>query len=262
MGSSTPSPASITPGAFGALLARYPSVIAAVSQAKGAKPGQETLVQLDTFRYTEAPATFSRTAGRAMTKPDVVKLVEWKLRHGKFRPTLMKLVESNSPEAVEELAKEAVSKYRSKVAETKGGVRLAGHVEAALAAIKVLSAMKGIGPATASLLAAVHFPKECIFFGDEAYAWLAGGPSHAAPSKYNIKEYEGVARGMVQLLQRLPGEYGAQDVEQVAYVLMYDKKQPAANQSRNGKKRKEPPTDAAAVSSGGGVRRSSRHKSS
>ncbi|CAK7228248.1 hypothetical protein SBRCBS47491_006841 [Sporothrix bragantina] len=290
MCSSTTSPANITAEAFGKLLARYPSVIAAVSEAKGAKPGQKTLAELDTFRYTKAPATYSSTDGGAMTKSDVVKLVEWKLRHGKFRPTLMKLVESNSESAVEATVEEAVAKYRSTVAEIKGGVKLSGHVEAALAAVKVLSTMRGIGPATASLLAAVHFPKECIFFSDEAYAWLAGGSSHSPPSKYNIKEYEDVARGMVQLLRRLPDEYGAQDVEQVAYVLMYDKTAPlagkskeaakepapakalkketappakltAAKQSQESKKRKVPPTEAA-VSSSDSVRRSSRHKSS
>ncbi|CAK7197371.1 hypothetical protein SEUCBS139899_000017 [Sporothrix eucalyptigena] len=220
--SSTASPSTISAETFAELLGRYPDVIAAVSESKGVKPGQKSLVELDAFRYKTAPSIFGRPDGRPMVQEDVLTLVSWKLRHGKFRPTLMKLVESNSPAVVKKTVEDAVKAYRSTADKKKG-------VEAALDAVKILSTLKGIGPATASLLAAVHFPKECIFFSDEAYAWLCGGASHSAPSKYNAKEYEEVARGMVKLLQRLPDEYGAQDVEQVAYVVMHDKKtQPAA----------------------------------
>ncbi|CAK7273803.1 hypothetical protein SEPCBS119000_005844 [Sporothrix epigloea] len=299
MVSSSLTPASISAEAFGALLARYPGVIAAVSEAKGARPGQKSLAELDAFRYSEAPSLFGRSGGRAMTKPDVLSLVDWKLRHGKFRPTLMKLVSSNDALLTQTVVEMAVSRYRSTIsknsedaADVGDSRKLAGHVEAALAAVKEVSALKGVGPATASLLVAVHFPETCIFFSDEAYAWLAGGPRQSAPSKYNLKEYADVARGMIQLLQQLPNEYGAQDVEQVAYVLMHDEKarstgeenlagKPTTNPSIKGttktttpakptaaksfpesRKRKDPPTDAVApLPSLDGPRRSSRHKS-
>ncbi|CAK7269510.1 hypothetical protein SEPCBS57363_003636 [Sporothrix epigloea] len=294
MGSSQLSPVGISAETFGALLARYPNVIATVSEAKGAKPGQKTFAELDSFRYSEAPSIFGRAGGRAMTKADVQKLVEWKLRHGKFRPTLMKLVSSNDDQSTKTLIETAVTTYRTivveKLAESKGSHKLTGHVEAALAAVKDVSALKGVGPATASLLMAVHFPKTCIFFSDEAYAWLAGGSGHSAPSKYNLKEYGDVAQGMVRLLRRLPDEYGAQDVEQVAYVLMYDEKTKlaaggqmateatasakasgmvttpplkslAVKTSQGSRKRKEPPTNVALVSTSNGPRRSGRLKS-
>ena len=216
----------------------------------------------------------------------------------------MKLVEANDATAVETTIERAMKEYCSTVAAAADdrGKKLAGHVEAALAAVKVLSTMRGIGPATASLLAAVHCPDECIFFSDEAYAWLVGGgPLYSQPQKYNMQEYESVARAMVQLRRRLPVEYGAQDIEQVAYVLMYDRKtQPAsaappaaattatvknvakgaaarakaptskavkeakstqAKQSQESRKRKERPAETDEASSKN-VRRSSRHKSS
>lgn len=138
----------------------------------------------------------------------------------------MKLVESNSPAVVKKTVEDAGKAYRDAVGRKgqTGPKKLAGHPEAALSAVKILCNLKGIGPATASLLVAVHFPNEAIFFSDEVYAWLCGGASHSPPSKYNAKEYEDVARDMVKLLNRLPEQYGAQDVEQVAYVVMYDKK--------------------------------------
>ncbi|KAL1903599.1 hypothetical protein Sste5346_000228 [Sporothrix stenoceras] len=215
--SSIPSPDDITVEAFAEYLGRYPEIIAAVSEAKGGKPGQSSLLELDEFRYVTAPATFGGMGGRRrdMNRKDVLKLVEWKLRHGKFRPTLMKLVESNPSQLVQDSIQTAMGKY-------------AGHKFSAKRSVKMLCDLKGIGPATASLLVAAHYPKQTIFFSDEAYAWLAGGPSYNPPSKYNHKEYEDLMDASWQLIQRLPEEYGAQDIEQVAFVIMYDKKNGAA----------------------------------
>jgi hypothetical protein len=45
-----------------------------------AKPGVLTLEELDKFRYVDAPAQFSKTAGgQTLALVDVQKLVEWKL---------------------------------------------------------------------------------------------------------------------------------------------------------------------------------------
>lgn len=42
-------------------------------------PTNPTLVQLDYFRYIDAPAAFSKETGRTMALEDVKKLVDWKL---------------------------------------------------------------------------------------------------------------------------------------------------------------------------------------
>ena len=94
-----PPPNVISESAFIAALARYPAVIKAVSEAKcklslsipqldalansTAKPGQQTLAELDQFRYVSAPARFGLAGGEtsreAMSLDDVKTLVAWKL---------------------------------------------------------------------------------------------------------------------------------------------------------------------------------------
>jgi hypothetical protein len=49
--------------------------------------------------------------------------------------------------------------------------------------------LKGIGPATASLLLAVHDPSNVIFFSDELYRWLLHDGKKVSP-KYTAKEFE------------------------------------------------------------------------
>lgn len=69
----------------------------------------------------------------------------------------MKLVSSNDPETVKDTIGKAVSLYRDK-SDVSG-------------ALQILTQLKGIGPATASLLLAVHDADKVIFFADEAFYW-------------------------------------------------------------------------------------------
>ncbi|MDA4133776.1 MAG: hypothetical protein OK454_11745, partial [Thaumarchaeota archaeon] len=103
-------------------------------------------------------------------------------RHGKFRPTLMKLVSSNDPSLVQETIQQAIRAYRSAPPSSSSSSR-------ASAALEILTRLKGIGPATASLLLAVHFPAEAPFFADEAMLWLCCGGKKDTVIKYNAKEY-------------------------------------------------------------------------
>ncbi|KAK1595722.1 uncharacterized protein LY79DRAFT_667702 [Colletotrichum navitas] len=189
---------------FQQLLANYDSLIDSISTSKGAKAGQKTLQELDQFRFVDAPALFSQDEPkRAMNHDDVECLVDWKLRHGKFRPTLMKLVSSNDSSAVQDTVKKAIDNYRD-MADLS-------------AALNVLTTMKGIGPATASLILAVHYPEKVLFFSDEAYYWLCN-KGQKASLKYNMKEYEHLNSQAGKLLKRLG--VGAMEVEKVAYVLL------------------------------------------
>lgn len=147
-----------------------------------------------------------------MTLDDVVLLVEWKLRHGKFRPTLMGLATSNSAALARKTIAAAIQAYR-RAAEPSD----AGSVAAAL---KELTKLRGIGPATASLLLSVHDPDRVIFFSDEAFYWLCGGGGGGGrfgSIKYNNKEYDALRKRAGELVKRLG--VSATDVEKVAYVL-------------------------------------------
>lgn len=117
----------------------------------------------------------------------------------------MKLVSSNEESLVEDTATSALDIYSKKAD--------------ASAAIDVLTRLRGIGPATASLLLAVHDPQNVIFFADEAFYWLCnqGKRDHI---KYNAKEYKELHESSQKLAKRLGVK--AIDVERVAYVLLND----------------------------------------
>ncbi|KAF6837755.1 DUF1479 domain protein [Colletotrichum plurivorum] len=210
------SPDKISGAEFKQLFENYEPLINSISASKGAKPGQKTLQELDGFRFVEAPALFSQdNPKRAMNHDDIKLLVDWKLRHGKFRPTLMKLVSSNDSSTAEETVKDGIEAYHD-----------ASDLESAL---KLLTKLKGIGPATASLLLSVHYPERVLFFSDEAYYWLCN-KGQKASLKYNMKEYESLSTEARKLMRRL--SVSAMDVEKVAYVLLRQEGplvRPAAN---------------------------------
>lgn len=117
----------------------------------------------------------------------------------------MKLVSSNEESFVKNTVTSALDIY-SKEAD-------------ASAAIDALTRLKGIGPATASLLLAVHDPQNVVFFADEAFYWLCnhGKRDHI---KYNAKEYKELHEKSQKLAKRLSVK--AIDIERVAYVLLND----------------------------------------
>lgn len=115
----------------------------------------------------------------------------------------MKLVSSNDSSTVEATVKEGIEAYHD-----------AADLENAL---KVLTKLKGIGPATASLLLSVHYPGRVSFFSDEAYYWLCN-KGQKASLKYNMKEYESLSVEARKLMKRLG--ISAMDLEKVAYVLL------------------------------------------
>ncbi|KAI8955077.1 hypothetical protein F4801DRAFT_419445 [Xylaria longipes] len=199
-------PGNITRSRFSELLSRYASLIRSISLGKAPKAGQPSLLELDEYRYGVALVTFrSDKPRRQMEHDDVKKLVDWKLRHGKFRPTLMKLVSSNDEETVKKTIQEAMAQYWLDNNVTK--------------AIDAIAKLRGIGPATASLLLSVHDSDRVIFFSDEAYWWLCCG-GQKSPIKYNVKEYQQLNIAAGKIAKRL--QVGATDIERVAYVVMKD----------------------------------------
>ncbi|KAB5549958.1 hypothetical protein GE09DRAFT_1174693 [Coniochaeta sp. 2T2.1] len=199
-----PSADEISAADFKAYLDKYEDCIEAISASKASKPGDKTLAQLDKYRYGDAIDEFSGEKPKKQMELDHVKtLVQWKLRHGKFRPTLMNLVSSNPPDFVKQTVKDASDSY------TKNSD--------AAAALAILTKLKGIGPATASLLLAVLDPDRVIFFADEAFYWLCcGGKKESI--KYNAKEYQALSEEARKLCKRL--KVKAVDVERVAFVIM------------------------------------------
>lgn len=92
--------------------------------------------------------------------------------------------------------------------------------------MKTLTELKGIGPATASLLLSVHAPGQVPFFSDELFRWTMWDESGKPGGwqrviKYSAKEYEALVKRVAKLVERL--DVRAVDAEKVAWVLGKEK---------------------------------------
>ncbi|KAI9748034.1 MAG: hypothetical protein M4579_007328 [Chaenotheca gracillima] len=204
--------------AFKSILTRYGEVISSLS--KPSSSGADSLEQLDQWRFDELPKEVAQRTiehGQAwLEQTEVEDLIKWKLKHGKFRPRLTQLVASNPSSTTTSTTKDAFKTYTNDTTSSP------------LPAITKLSSLKGIGPASASLLLAVFDPLSVPFFSDECFRWLmfesaTKGKGWDRPIKYDVKEYRILVERVGELRDRLRKESGedvsAADVEKVAYVL-------------------------------------------
>ncbi|XP_058621458.1 uncharacterized protein zgc:112496 isoform X1 [Onychostoma macrolepis] len=162
---------------------KYWTVVEAKSAVKGKTSGK--LLQLDRwFEFLQAhtknnflhsvrfqeelPAAISARSERFLTHAELVKIMEWKLTKGKFRPRLKQLIGSNSEEAVQSSTSKAF-----------------GLLPDVQAAITELCKLKGVGPATASAVLAAGAPGEVAFMADEAVESIA----ELRPVEYTAKHY-------------------------------------------------------------------------
>lgn len=213
-------------------LSCIPSTTVPPDTAVASRPDRSALCQLDDFRHDGALA--GNPPARRIGLDDVKTLVHWKLlvphpspcvlgarltawwrrQRGHFRPRLLALVASNPAARLRQVVDGALQGYWAD-----------GDVAKATQA---LCALRGVGPATASLLLAVSHPERVVFFSDEAFFWLCAG-GRPVPLRYSAAEYAALSRAAVQVADRL--SVPVVDVEKVAYVLMQPSSAPAASPS-------------------------------
>jgi hypothetical protein len=152
----------------------------------------------------------------------------------------MKLVSSNDAGFVKDTIQNAIKHYRDK--------------SDAAGTLDVLTQLKGIGPATASLLLAAHDPDNVVFFADEAFYWLCCNASKAS-IKYNLKEYKELNVRAQALARRL--DVKAVDIERVAFVLM--RESPSNAPARTAR---PPPAESPAPAESTGRKQPAKRKSS
>jgi len=116
----------------------------------------------------------------------------------------LKLAESNSEDDIKKVTLEAFETYKN------GGFNVTK-------AINKLTTLRGIGPATASLLLSVHDAAKVVFFGDEVFQWICHD-GKKVPIKYNLKEYEELVSSSRKIIDRLAVD--ARNVEKVGFVLV------------------------------------------
>jgi peptidoglycan hydrolase CwlO-like protein len=208
---------------FREILARYPSTVPA------------PLKDLDVFRYDTLPAQLaSAPKGSALEKASLKSLVEWKLcatplstcrlksnprsKHGTFRPTLLGLVDSNDAKLVRSTTTPIFDLMRD-----TEPIRI-NQAASMTTGLKFLAQLRGVGPATASLVLSVLAPDWCPFFSDELYRWCVWDESNTGKGRgwkrkitYTDKQYRVLFNKVLDARERLGVQ--AVEMEKVAWVL-------------------------------------------
>ena len=115
--------------------------------------GGPRLVQLDAWYHDELPGLLAARSPTWLTLDELVEVVQWKMHRGTYRARNLALVRQNTPAVVE-----AASRAAFEAMPHPG------------TPITRLSALKGVGPATASAVLAATRPDLYPFFDDVAAA--------------------------------------------------------------------------------------------
>ena len=119
--------------------------------------GSKRLPTLDSWYREELPSTIQSRQPSLLKLDELVKLTEWKMARGVWRQRNLILVRSNAPDLVEKTSQDALS-----------------SIPDAKRPISILSRLSGVGPATASAVAAAAAPDIYPFFDDLVAAQIDG----------------------------------------------------------------------------------------
>ncbi|POM58444.1 Hypothetical protein PHPALM_36906 [Phytophthora palmivora] len=151
------------------------------------------LVELDAWYLTSFPSILrTREPEPHMTQQELTRLMEWKLKKGKWRPQLMKFVSGLSESDVKQASLDAFKKLKG------GDLR---------AATEALCVLKGVGPATASAVLAAY-DESVPFMADEALEAIAG---IIGPRKYTLPHFLSFAEQLRAKAQWLNEQRAAND---------------------------------------------------
>ncbi|KAK8937469.1 hypothetical protein KSP39_PZI012047 [Platanthera zijinensis] len=126
------------------------------------------LISLDAFYRKEIPLLIrQREPQPFIARPELHRLVRWKLSRGKWRPRLLDFASSLPETLVESASKKAFASLPD-----------------LRKAVSELTVLKGIGPATASAILAAYAPNVAPFMSDEAMVATLG-----SAKEYTLKQY-------------------------------------------------------------------------
>jgi len=161
--------------------------------------GVTRLAELDAWYSDELPAAIEKRRPRHATLAELVKLTEWKMARGVWRAPNLVLVKGNEAEAVKRT--------------TTAALASAPHPTAPVAA---LAKLDGVGPATASALAAAAEPSVYPFF-DEL---VAGEVPGLGPVKWTMAYYAKYAEALRERARGLGAEWTPAMVERAVWASL------------------------------------------
>lgn len=147
-----------------------------------ARQGIVRLPDLDRWYRVDLPAAIAARQKPHVTLADLVKLTEWKMTRGVWRPRNLALVRSNDPALVVQTSTAALAK--------------APHPTAPIAGLAELA---GVGPATASAVAAATRPGVYPFFDELVAAQIPG----SGKLEYTMSHYARYAAALRERADRL-----------------------------------------------------------
>ncbi|KAL2011729.1 hypothetical protein VTN00DRAFT_4447 [Thermoascus crustaceus] len=210
-------------------------------------------------KETEKTVSKKKLPGTFLEKEDLVNLMEWKLKHGTYRPTLVGMIKTNQGPLVRKTTADAITSIPTIDPSTSPDDAFPKE------SLEILMGpLRGVGTATASLILSVatsdpdsREKNEVPFYSDELYLWLCpddypsagqedndddGDPkkqlskrkrrTNELKLKYNLREYQQLWNAVHALQTRLnraakPDSsdedekriFSLTDIEKVAYVL-------------------------------------------
>jgi len=123
---------------------------------------------LNDFITEIVPDSIKSRTPNYITQPELSQIMKWKLLHGKYRPGLQSYIDSLSDSEVQTVSRIAFALKSKNLRES----------------LKTLCKLKGVGPATATLVLSL-IDSDIAFMSDEALTLITKSPKSP---KYTIDE--------------------------------------------------------------------------
>ncbi|KAK9908039.1 hypothetical protein WJX75_001968 [Coccomyxa subellipsoidea] len=173
----------------------------------------DKLIELEEWFWEHLPDQIQDRSPPQIHGEELVKLMEWKLKRGKWRPKLLDYAKSAKEEDVRESSQAAFEAAGKITDEPDADADVDG--EAIRDALRPLTELKGVGPATASAILTAFSP-HIPFMSDEAMAAALTGPKQYTPARY-LDFAHALRLKAHKLTTELGRTFSAQDVEKALW---------------------------------------------
>lgn len=176
-------------------LARYAEVVDA--------QGVASLPELDRWVRDDLPGLIAARKRPHVTHAELVRVTEWKMARGIWRPRNLALVKGNDADVVEKTSAAALAR-----------------IPHASDPIALMSKLAGVGPATASAVVSAAAPTIYPFFDELVAAQIPG----MGQVTFTPREYARYAEALRDRANELGGDWTPVDVERALWAHVGGKK--------------------------------------